>query len=137
MAVIEKILQINDDNTLSFGNYVAKEKQKISDVSFNEDLYKCKTHTDVTRLEKNEKFLIETVPGATIHNFNYDLEKVTFNIEGYKDTKVTVELLENQTYTIIVEGENLGIEKTNMSGKLSFSRELLNSAISVEITKRD
>ncbi len=135
MAVIDKVLIINEDNSLSFGNYIVKEKQKVSDIPFNNDLYKCKTHKDVTKLEKNEKLLVETVPGATIHNFKYTSEEVTFKIEGHGDTELTIELLENQDYTVFVDGEKLAVTKTNLAGKISLSYELLNTPIDVKIVK--
>ncbi len=136
MAIIQEILKINDDNTLSFGNYKIKEKQKIGDFPFNNDIYKCKTHTDITRLEKNDVLLLETVPGATVHNLNVTEEAVIFNIEGNGDTKITVELEENTKYNVTVDGENLGVENTGISGKLSFSHELLNTAVEVKIEKK-
>ncbi len=136
MAVIQEVLKIDDNNTLSFGNYTVKEKQKVSDFSFNNDTYKCKTHTDITRLEKNDILLLETVPGATVHNLKIDEELITFSIEGNGDTKVTLGLLENSKYNVTVDGENLGVEKTNISGKLSFSHELLNTSIEIKIEKK-
>ncbi len=136
MAVIQEVLKIDDNNTLSFGNYTVKEKQKVSDFSFNNDTYKCKTHTDITRLEKNDILLLETVPGATVHNLNIDEDLITFSIEGNGDTKVTLGLEENSKYNVTVDGENLGVEKTNISGKLSFSHELLNTSIEIKIEKK-
>ncbi len=136
MAVVNEILKVNENNTLSFGNYTVKEKQKIDNFSFNNDTYKCKTHNEITKLEKNGSLLLETVPGATIHNLSVQEELVTFSIEGKGDTKITVELEENANYNVTIDGENLGVEKANISGKLSFSHELLNTSIEVKIEKK-
>lgn len=133
MAVIDTVLKINENNTLSFGNYLVKEKQKVYDIPFNNDIYKCKTHTDITRLEKNDKLLIETAPGATVHNFKYTNEEVTFELEGHGDTKFTIELIQNQEYSVSVDNKDFGTDKTNLSGKFSFSYELLNTPVEVKI----
>ncbi|MFV0440943.1 MAG: endosialidase [Lachnospirales bacterium] len=136
MSIIENVIRINDNNTLSFGNYIVKEKQKVSDFKFDNDLYKCKTHNEVTRVEKNDYLIFESVPGSTVHNFMANEDELTFSIEGHGDTKVTVELVENEKYNITIDGENLGVEKTNLSGKLSFSCDLLNTPIDIVITKK-
>ncbi len=136
MAIVQEILKINENNTLSFGNYTVKEKQKKADFIFDNDTYKCKTHNEITKLEKNGSLLLETVPGATVHNLDVKEDIVTFAIEGSGDTKITVELEENTNYNVTIDGENLGVEKSNISGKLSFSHGLLNTAIDIKIEKK-
>lgn len=121
MAGIDESIRLESDNTISFGNYLVKEKQKVNDFEVVGDVYKVKTHNEITRLEKNGKLLVETVPGATVHNFNIS-EKITdFFVEGFEDTQITLELEPDTNYKIYVDDVNIGKMKTNLSGKISFS----------------
>ena len=43
MAVIEALIQKEENGTLSFGNYDLETKTKLSDFEDNGDLYKIKT----------------------------------------------------------------------------------------------
>ena len=70
MAVIEELIRLEDNGSISFGNYLMDEKKKVLDFEVAGNLYKVKTYKDITKLEKNGKMLLETVPGATIHNFD-------------------------------------------------------------------
>ena len=47
-----------------------------------------------------------------------------FEVEAGRDCQITLELLENQEYTVTVNGEVLGQMTTNMGGKLSLSLEM-------------
>ena len=69
MAVIEELIRQEDNGTISFGNHLMDEKKKVLDFEVSGDLYKIKTFKEITKLEKNGKMLLETVPGATVHNF--------------------------------------------------------------------
>ena len=69
MAVIEELIRQEDNGTISFGNHLMDEKKKVLDFAVSGDLYKIKTFKEITKLEKNGKMLLETVPGATVHNF--------------------------------------------------------------------
>ena len=70
MAVIEELIRLEDNGSISFGNYLMDEKKKVLDFEVAGNLYKVKTYKDITKLEKNGKMLLETVPGATIHNLD-------------------------------------------------------------------
>ena len=69
MAVIEELIRQEDNGSISFGNYLMDEKKKVLDFEVQGDLYKVKTYREITKLEKNGKMLLETVPGATILHF--------------------------------------------------------------------
>ena len=43
MAVIEALIQKEENGTLSFGNYDLETKTKLSDFEYNGDIYKIKT----------------------------------------------------------------------------------------------
>ena len=135
MAIVEEVIRLESDNTLSFGNYIVKEKQKVTDFDVKGDLYKVRTHKDVTRLSKNSKLLLETVPGATVHNLKVEDKEVTFSIEGNGGTQVTLELENDAHYTIYIDDVSIGNIATNFAGKISFGMELTDKPQSVKIEK--
>ncbi len=135
MSVIEELIRLEDNGTISFGNYLMDIKKKVLDFEVEGDLYKVKTFKEITKLEKNGKLLLEAVPGATIHNFNMTPKEVSFGIEGEEDIQVTLELEAGNEYKIIVDDINLGKVKTNLSGKLSFSVEAGRNPVKVKIDK--
>lgn len=135
MAVIDEVIRVEEDNSLSFGNYLVSQKQKVNDFEAMGDVYKVKTHNEITRLEKNGKLLIETVPGAVIHNFKISEKSIKFSAEGVDDTQITLELASNVSYKIYVDDVNIGKMKANLSGKISFSVELGGSPKKVHIEK--
>ncbi len=135
MAVINENIRIEGNGTISFGNYEVETKQKVDNFDVNGDLYTLRTHNAVTRIEKNSKLLIETVPGAAVHNMSVSPEITTFSVEGKGDTQFTLELESDTEYTIYIDDVNLGKIKTNISGKINFSAELNNNPKDVKIEK--
>lgn len=135
MAIVEESLRLENDKTLSFGNYIVKEKQKIVDFEVDGDIYKIRTHNEVTRLSKNGKLLLEAVPGATVHNLKVTDKVTTFSIEGYEDTSVTLELESDANYSIYVNDVNIDKVKTGLSGKINFSIDLNSEPQQVKIEK--
>ena len=127
MAVIKDGIQIQNDNTLSFGDYEITKKQKIDGFVFENNTYSLRTYNEATRLEKNEEFLLETNPGTAIHNFyKQDKDEVAFTAEGYKDTNITIQLTADTLYRITAGKAKLGSMKSNSAGKLKFSVDLSN-----------
>lgn len=135
MAVIQENIRVESNGTISFGNYEADTKQKVDDYKVGGDLYTLRTYKEVTRLEKNSKLLIETVPGAAVHNLKLEEGCTTFDIEGTGDTQITLEMESETEYTIYLEDVNLGKIKTNIAGKINFSAELNSIPKSVKIEK--
>lgn len=135
MAIVVEALRLENDKTLSFGNYIVKEKQKVVDFDVDGDIYKIRTHNEVTRLSKNGKLLLETVPGATVHNLKVTDKLTTFSIEGFEDTLVTLELDSDANYSIYVNDVNIDKVKTGLSGKINFSVELNSQPQQVKIEK--
>ena len=69
MPVIEELIRIEEDGTISFGNYQLGAKAKKSDFEYQGDLYKVKTFREITKLERNDMFVYESVPGTgTYHD---------------------------------------------------------------------
>ena len=68
MTIIDGLIRSEADGSLSFGNYSLPKKSKVSDFEHNGDLYKVKTHKEVTKLEKNGKTGIVHFPYCHILN---------------------------------------------------------------------
>lgn len=94
MAVIDEIIRLESDNSLSFGNYSVSEKQKVNNFEALGDIYKVKTHNQITRLEKNGKLLVETVPGATIRNLKISEKRLLFQRKVLMILKLLLNLLQ-------------------------------------------
>lgn len=135
MAVIEELIRLEDNGTISFGNYLMDTKKKVLDFEVDGDLYKVKTFKEITKLEKNGKMLLEAVPGATIHNFNMTEKEVTFTVEGQEDLQITMELEPNKEYRVLVEDVIVGKVNANLAGKVNFSVELKNEPLAIKIEK--
>ena len=134
MSGITELIRTETDGTISFGNHTLTEKTKLSDFKHDGDIYKVKTFNEITRLEKNDKLIYESVPGTTVYNFDYSGESVRFMLEGSGDTQLTLGLKEETIYRITVDDENIGSMKTTMSGKLSISLEIDGSVpVKVEV----
>lgn len=124
MAVIKELLRTEADGRISFGNYELGEKNKLSDYEFQGDLYKVKTYREITRLERNDTVVYESVPGTAVTEFEETDRQVTFTVEGDQDAMITLGLEEDSEYRIYLDGVSVGSMRTNMGGKLSFSVEL-------------
>lgn len=136
MSVVKEIIRLDDGNKLCFGDYSLAEKKKIEDFPFSGDLLKVKTFNEITRLEKNGLFLYESVPGTAVFNFVEDENGISFDVEAKEDAQITVGLEEDTEYHVAVAGQESGIIKTNLGGKLSFSVELAGcGTVNVKISK--
>lgn len=124
MAVVEELIRIESGDGLSFGNYTLTSKRKVSDFEFNGDIYKIKTFKDITKLEKNELFVYESVPGTAVFDFEETDVRTEFRVEGFEDTQITLELEAEQEYEVYVDDVNIGHMTTNLGGKLVLSVEL-------------
>ena len=132
MPVIEELICIEQDGTISFGNYKLGQKAKKSDFEYQGDMYKVKTYNEITKLERNDMFVYESVPGTAAEHFRVTDEGVEFTVEGSKDAQITVQLENDTDYEIYVNDSAVGNMMTNMSGKLSVSVEL-EEGISVQV----
>ena len=135
MAVIKELIRKENDGTLSFGNFEFDTKQKKSDFEYEGDLYKVKTFKEITKLEKNGKMLLETVPGATIHNFDMGAKNIEFSVESDDDVQITMELEPEKDYKLLVDDVLVGKISSNIGGKVNFSVELNNNCSAVKIEK--
>ena len=124
MAAVKELLRTEGDGTLSFGDYTLASKTKLDGYEFQGDIYKVKTFAEITKLEKNGMFVYESVPGTAVENFLADEDTVSFRVSGMKDAQFTLELGADSEYEVYMDGTNVGVMKTNLSGKLSVSAEL-------------
>ena len=137
MPVIEELICTEQDGTISFGNYRLGQKAKKSDFEYQGDLYKVKTYNEITKLERNDMFVYESVPGTAAEHFRVTDEGVEFTVEGSKDAQITVQLEDDTEYEVYVDGVAVGGMKTNMSGKLVVSVELSEGiTCQVKVVKR-
>lgn len=137
MLVVNSLIQNEADGTLSFGDFSQAEKKKKSDFEHGKDLYKVKSFYEITKLEKNEAFVYESVPGTSVFNFNVAEGEVTFAVSGKGDAQMTVGLEAEKEYEVFINDESTGVMKTNLGGKLTFSAELSEDETkSVKIIKK-
>ena len=132
MPVIEELICIEQDGTISFGNYKLGQKAKKSDFEYQGDMYKVKTYNEITKLERNDMFVYESVPGTAAEHFKVTDEDVEFAVEGSRDAQITIQLENDTDYEVYVDGAAVGSMKTNMGGKLSVSVEL-EEGVSVQV----
>lgn len=136
MAVVKELLRVEENQTLSFGDYTLAKKTKVEDFEFQGDLYKVKTFVGITKLERNGLFVYESVPGSAVEEFYMDDNGASFKVSSGQDIQLTVELEPEQIYCVAI-GENEASEiKTNLGGKLNMSLEMgANRQEQVKITK--
>ena len=137
MAAGRELLRAEADGTLSFGDYTLESKTKLDGFEFQGDLYKVKTFSEITKLERNGMFVYESVPGTAVEQFQATEQEISFNVSGAQDAQFTLELEADSEYTVYLDGAVAGDMKTNLSGKLSVSTELAEGeSVAVRIVKK-
>ena len=124
MAVVSELLRVEADGTISFGDYTLDTKAKLDNFEHNGAVYKVKTYKDITKLECNDIFVYESVPGTAVSNFNNEEGKVSFLASGMEGAQITLGLEPETEYEVTVNGESVGTMSTNLGGKLSLSVEI-------------
>lgn len=136
MAVVAELIREEQNGSISFGNHTLADKAKVEDFPHAGDLYKVKTFATMTKLEKNGMFLYESVPGTSVNNFDEDNKGVSFIVEGDNDAQLTIGLEEGAEYNVSINDKDMGVMKSNLSGKLNLSIELAGAGeVKVSITK--
>lgn len=135
MSVIQELIRVEADGTISFGNYLLEEKKKVLDFEVNGDIYKLKTFDEITKLEKNGILLYESVPGTAVHQFELGEKEIKFNVAGTEDAQVTLELEADKEYKLYVDEVHVGKIKSNLSGKIIFSLDFEDKIKNVVIKK--
>ena len=124
MAAVKELLRVEEDGTLSFGYFTLAQKTKLDNFEFEGDVYKVKTFSEITKLERNGMFVYESVPGTAVEHFAETEDEVAFTVSAKEDAQFTLELEPDCEYIVYVDDVNIGKMMTNLSGKLSVSAEL-------------
>ena len=136
MTVVEELIRVENENGLSFGDYTLNAKKKVSDFEFHGDMYKVKTYRDITKLEKNELFVYESVPGTAVHHMKVTANEVDFTVEGEEQAQVTLELEAENEYEVLIDDFHIGGMKTNLGGKLVLGIEFNGRPQKVVVKKK-
>jgi hypothetical protein len=81
-------------------------------------------------------FVYESVPGTAVFHFKQTENETEFTVEGNEDAQITLELEPEQDYETFVNGESMGVMKTNLGGKLMLSASLEeNAAVTMKVVK--
>ncbi len=137
MTAVSELLRVEEDGTLSFGDYTLASKTKLDEFEFQGDLYKVKTFKEITKLERNGMFAYESVPGTAVEHFQVTEDGISFKVYGVEGAQFTVGLEETSMYEVFMDGISAGEMSTNLSGKLSASVELKDdTGVEVKIVKK-
>ena len=136
MASTDKLLFVETDGSLGFGDHTLEQKAKVEDFPYQGDLMKVKTYQAMTKLEKNGMFVYESVPGTSVTCFKENADGVAFKVAGTGDAQITVGLGDEQEYKVSLDGQSAGFVQTNLGGKLNISVDLSSGvSVLVEIEK--
>lgn len=124
MAAVKELIRVEADGSISFGDYELDVKTKLKDFNHQGDLYKVKTFREITKLERNDLFVYESVPGTAVENFRVSADGVEFQVNGPEDAQITLGMEEDTEYMTQVDGHESGRIKTSRGGKLVLSVEL-------------
>ena len=72
------------------------------------DLYKVKTFSEITKLERNGMFVYESVPGSAVENFKVTDKEVAFSVSAPSDVQFTLELEPESEYEVFIDGASAG-----------------------------
>ena len=92
MAAVKELLRAENDGSHSFGDYTLSEKTKKDNYEFEGDIYKVKTFSEITKLERNGMFVYESVPGSAVEGFKETDSEVAFSVSAKGDVQFTLEL---------------------------------------------
>ena len=137
MAEIRELIQVESDGTISFGDYLLETKAKLDHFDVDGDMYKVKTFKEITKLECNDVFVYESVPGTSVIKFEKTENKITFAVKGLEGAQITLGLEPETAYEVFVGGESVGVMNTNLGGKLSLSVDVTEiEAVPIMINKK-
>ena len=124
MAAVKELLKVEASGAISFGDYTLASKTKLEGFEYQGDIYKVKTYNEITKLEKNEMFVYESVPGTAVEEFEASEEGVSLKLFGAGNAQLTVGLAETRAYEVLVNGEWKVVDTTFDSYSLSHGEEV-------------
>ena len=135
MSTVSELIRSESDGSLSFGDYTLGAKAKLDNFEHAGAKYKVKTFREITKLERNEMFAYESVPGTAVTNMSMEDGVIRFSVEGPEDAEITLGLEEETAYEVSIGGTDAGTMTTNLGGKLTISVELNGEPVAVEIKR--
>ena len=81
MAAISELIRKETEGTISFGDYTLGAKAKLDNFEHNGDIYKVKTFSEITKLERNGMFVYESVPGTAVSELSVTDNGLKFMVE--------------------------------------------------------
>ena len=131
-----ELIKKEADGSLSFGDYTLPQKTKQEDFKSDGGSYKVKTYNEITRLERDDVLVYESVPGTKVTGLKRTDNGLVFETEGRDDAQITVGVEPQTSYDVKVAGESIGVISSNLGGKLSFGVELQGEGrLAVEVSK--
>ena len=120
-------MRVEEDGTLSFGDFTLTQKTKLDNFEFQKDVYKVKT---LLRDHKTEMGCSSTnlYRKELLWNILQRQKMIAFTVSAKEDVQFTLELEPDCEYIVYVDDVNIGKMMTNLSGKLSVSAELQEGA---------
>ena len=135
MAAVKELIRAEEDGSISFEDYELAAKSKRQE-EYQGDIYKVKTFREITKLERNDLFVYESVPGTAVEHFKVNADSVEFRVEGPEDAQITLGMEDDTEYLTLVDGVSAGAIKTGLGGKLVLSVELGGKeTVSVKVVK--
>ena len=136
MSVVSELIRTEADGTISFGDYTLGAKAKLDNFEHQGDIYKVKTFSEITKLERNGMFVYESVPGTAVEHFEVSEDVISFKVSGTGDAQITLELEPDTDYIVYMNDMNVGDMKTNLSAKLSVSAELGKESVEIKVVRK-
>ena len=136
MATISELIRSEADGTISFGDYTLGAKAKLDNFEHQGDIYKVKTFSEITKLERNGMFVYESVPGTAVEHYEVSEDVISFKVSGTGDAQITLELEPDTDYIVYMNDMNVGDMKTNLSAKLSVSAELGKESVEIKVVRK-
>ena len=121
MATVENLIQVETDGTISFGNYELPKKTKAMGFEVGGNLYDLRSFSEITKLNKDEALVYESIPGTSVHSFNMTDKLIEFEVAGIAETQITMELSPNTDYNLFIEDMKIGKIASSLAGKIIFS----------------
>ncbi len=127
------MIEINKDK-INFGNYNIKEKLKES-IEFLGDIYYIKTHNALTRLEKNDVLVYESVPGTAVKNFIDSSDYIEFEVSAEGEASIILAVEDGIKFNLYIDNNEYKNDVTLTGGKLNINVISNNNFVKIRVDK--
>ena len=135
MAIVDQLIKVGENGDISFGNYELPKKTKLMGFDVGGNLYDIRTFKEITKLNKDEALVYESIPGTAVHNFLVKDKVISFKVAGMAESQITMELSPDTDYNLFIDELKVGKIKSNLAGKITFSVDCRNTPKKVEIRR--